>query len=233
MGTHPLVANAVQNLRGSTMKQKFKRLNLLLRSLDGTKPKTKKSNNDETLHFSPVYERDRELDKVFWDFGGHASRIAFIKGWSHLLVDDDKTRLRSKKVAELCLVRPKSNKAFGAVGHCVMSMYTGIQLSCQYSHFGESTSDSLLNNLCIIQGVTSPKSIDLGETLVGGDRGYDPTFTNSDQELDVDFLSTVKRGANLPVKFGSTRYRTNGDQLDIPEHGPMLTINCLISLGIF
>merc|ERR1711982_289057 len=47
--THPLVANAVQNLRGSTMKQKFKRLNLLLRSLDGTKPKTKKSNNDETL----------------------------------------------------------------------------------------------------------------------------------------------------------------------------------------
>ena len=97
--THPLVANAVQNLRGSTMKQKFKRLNLLLCSLDGTKPKTKKSNNDETLHFSPVYERDRELDKVFWDFGGHASRIAFIKGWSHLLVDDDKTRLRSKKVS--------------------------------------------------------------------------------------------------------------------------------------
>ena len=98
-GTHPLVANAVQNLRGSTMKQKFKRLNLLLRSLDGTKAKTKKSNNDETLHFSPVYERDRELDKVFWDFGGHASRIAFIKGWTHLLVDDDKTRLRSKKVS--------------------------------------------------------------------------------------------------------------------------------------
>ena len=76
---------------------------------------------------------------------------------------------KCSQVAELCLVRSKSNKAFGAVGHCVMSMYTGIQLSCQYSHFGESTSDSLLNNLCIIQGVTSPKSIDLGETLVGGD----------------------------------------------------------------
>ena len=56
--THPLVANAVQNLRGSTMKQKFKQLNLLLRSLDGTKPKTKKSNNDETLHFLPVYVLD-------------------------------------------------------------------------------------------------------------------------------------------------------------------------------
>ena len=76
---------------------------------------------------------------------------------------------KCSQVAELCLVRSKSNKAFGAVGHCVMSMYTGIQLSCQYSHFGESTSDSLLNNLCIIQGVNSPKSIDLGETLVGGD----------------------------------------------------------------
>ena len=76
---------------------------------------------------------------------------------------------KCSQVAELCLVRSKSNKAFGAVGHCVMSMYTGIQLSCQYSHFGESTSDSLLNNLCIIQGVNSPKSIDLGETLVDGD----------------------------------------------------------------
>ena len=66
-------------------------------------------------------------------------------------------------------MRSKSNKAYGAVGHCVMSMYTGLQLAVQYSIFGESTTDSLLNALCIIQGVTSPKSIDLGETLVGGD----------------------------------------------------------------
>ena len=73
------------------------------------------------------------------------------------------------QVAELCLVRSKSDKSFGAVGHCLMSMYTGIQLSCQYSHFGESTYDSLLSNLCIVQGVASPKSIDLGETLIGGD----------------------------------------------------------------
>merc|ERR1711933_201214 len=85
-------------------KKKIKRLNLLLRSFDGSKAKRQKTNDDdEALHFSAVYERDRELDKVFWDFGGHASRIAFIKGWSHLLIDDDKTRLRSKKVAELIL----------------------------------------------------------------------------------------------------------------------------------
>ena len=71
------------------------------------------------------------------------------------------------QVAELCLVRSKSNKSFGAVGHCLMSMYTGIQLSCQYSV--ESTCDSLLSNLCIIQGVACPKSIDLGETLIGGE----------------------------------------------------------------
>ena len=103
--THPLVANAVKSLRGSTLKQKFKRLQkVLMGSLDGTKAKRKKSNTDKTLHFSPVYERDRELDKVFWDFGGHASRIAFIKGWSHLLIDDNKTRLRSKKVS-CCLMK--------------------------------------------------------------------------------------------------------------------------------
>merc|ERR1711933_665572 len=86
-------------------KKKIKRLNLLLRSFDGSKAKRQKTNDDdEALHFSAVYERDRELDKVFWDFGGHASRIAFIKGWSHLLIDDDKTRLRSKKVS-CCLMK--------------------------------------------------------------------------------------------------------------------------------
>ena len=61
--------------------------------------------------------------------------------------------------------------------------------------------------------------------------GYDPTFTNSDQELDVDFLNTVKRGANLPVKFGSTRYRTNRYQLDIPENGPTLALGYTKAAG--
>ena len=103
--SHPIVTANVMSLRGNTFKKKIKRLNLLLRSFDGSKAKRQKTNDDdEALHFSAVYERDRELDKVFWDFGGHASRIAFIKGWSHLLIDDDKTRLRSKKVS-CCLMK--------------------------------------------------------------------------------------------------------------------------------
>merc|ERR1711982_92224 len=139
-------------------------------------------------------------------------------GWSHLLVDDDKTRLRSKKVAELCLVRSKSNKAFGAVGHCVMSMYTGIQLSCQYSHFGESTSDSLLNNLCIIQGVTSPKSIDLGETLVVSASGT-PVHTfvllqrkAQQRILQARSAASLRAGRKLEVLLSPTMVR--GDPLE-------------------
>ena len=50
---------------------------------------------DGSLHFNPVFSHDRELAKLLRDAGGHASKLAFIKGVTDLIVDDEKTRGRS------------------------------------------------------------------------------------------------------------------------------------------
>ena len=54
----------------------------------------KHSSEDEGLFWSPVYDVDRELEKVFRDMGGHASRLAFIRVYRNLIIDDKKLRMR-------------------------------------------------------------------------------------------------------------------------------------------
>lgn len=115
--THPLVADNVKNLKGNTFKQSVRRLNTLLRSFQGTE-KARPADCGDSIWFPPIYDHDRELEKLFRDMGGHVSGLAFVLGLTQLIIDDDKTRMRSSKVAELSLVRSKSKKAFGGVANC-------------------------------------------------------------------------------------------------------------------
>ena len=98
------------------------------------------------------------------------SGLAFVHGVTQLIIDDDKLRMRSAKVAELTLVRSKSGKAFGSVANCMHSSLLGIQLACNYTQFGDSSIDSIESNLSIITGLNNPKQIKIPGTLVGGDR---------------------------------------------------------------
>ena len=167
--THPLVADNVKGLKGNTFKQQVKRLNILLRSFQGAE-KPHPADCNDSITFASVYWHDRELEKLFRDLGGHVSGLAFICGLTQLIIDDDKLRMRSPKVAELSLVRSKSGKAFGSVGNCMHSSLTGIQLACHYTQFGDSSIDSIESNLSIITGVNNPEQIKISGTLVGGDR---------------------------------------------------------------
>lgn len=167
--THPLVADNVKNLKGNTFKQRVRRLNTLLRSFQGTE-KARPADCGDSIWFPPIYDHDRELEKLFRDMGGHVSGLAFVLGLTQLIIDDDKTRMRSSKVAELSLVRSKSKMAFGGVANCMHSTLLGIQLACNYTHFGDAAIDSIETNLSIITGATNPKRIKLPDTLVGGDR---------------------------------------------------------------
>jgi hypothetical protein len=109
---------------------------------------------------------------MFRDVGGRTSSIAFIEGYSNLIIDDEKLRLRSVKANDRSLSRHKSAKAFGPVGNCVNSIATGISLSCHMSHHGESSKDILTSSLMIIKGINNPNSVHFPGTVIHGDRGY-------------------------------------------------------------
>ena len=229
----PIVVNEVENIVGITFDEKVDRLNDLLRSWDGHDVKRKrKDRDDEVLTFDSVYRIDRELEKLFRDLGGHASRLAHIEGVTDMMIDDEKTRTRSALVALLSLARSKSGKAFGAVGNCINSMWTGIPLATHYSHFGESCTDIVMSLLSIISGSTSHKSIDMKETTLGGDRGYnDNEYFEKSAAANLNNIHTTKRGPSLPVTFGNTKYKTSREQRVIPESGPMLSLGATRAVG--
>ena len=231
--SYPLVSNAVSKLLAISSGNKIGRYNDLLRSLNGRDEEMDSRSGDGSLHFNPVFSHDRELAKLLRDAGGHASKLAFIKGVTDLIVDDEKTRGRSPKASLMSLVRSKSAKAFGPVGNCVNLMNTGIPLSCHYSHHGESSTDIVMANLSIIEGVTNNNQVKMGGTVMGGDRGYNNKeyFEKSD-EIDMDNLNTRKRGPSIPFSFGNTYYKTSVDQRDIPENGPFLVLGATQAVGL-
>ena len=150
------------------------------------------------------------MEKVFRDIGGQASSLAFVKGYTKLIVDDEKLRMRSTKCNDKSLSRNKSSKSFGPVGNCVNSFYSGIPLSFHMSHHGESATEIIQANLMIITGSNNPKAIKIGGTDLAGDRGYnDDEYYEFDDQADLNLLNTMKRGPSLCFKFGDTKYRCN------------------------
>ena len=156
------------------------------------------------------------------------------------LIDDEKLHARSARTNDYSLSGSKSSKAFGPVGNCINSVHTGIPLSCHYTHHGESSTDVIKSNLSIIQGTTNPKSVELPNMMLYGDRGkslslfFPIKLTNfctndlcvqycnagyNDQEYfefmaaaALSFLNTTQRGPLLPFKFGRTKYKTTRQQ---------------------
>ena len=229
----PIVAKEIKNLVGNTYDQRADRLNDLLRSWDGHDVQRKrKDRDDEVLTFDSVYRIDRELEKLFRDLGGHASRLAHIEGVTDKMIDDEKTRTRSALVALMSLARSKSGKAFGAVGNCINSMWTGIPLATHYSHIGESCTDIVMSLLSIISGSTSHRTIDMKETTLGGDRGYnDNEYFEKSATANMNNFHTTKRGPSLAFTFGNTKYKTNREQRVISESGPMLSLGATRAIG--
>ena len=52
---------------------------------------------DEGVFWLPIYGIDRELEKLFHDVGGHTSQLACIDGYTNLIIDDEKLRMRHQK----------------------------------------------------------------------------------------------------------------------------------------
>lgn len=166
---YPLAVAEIDRLSGKSFNARVERLNTLLRSFGGHNVKEKHDEGD--LYFTEVYSHDPELEKFLRDCGTQASRLAFIRGVTHLLIDDEKMQQRSAKVNDLSMSRSKSDKAYGVVGNCVNSVVLGIPLSCQYTHHGQSATQVLKSNLAVIQGVTDPEQVKMPGSMMLGDRG--------------------------------------------------------------
>ena len=106
---YPKVVAEINRLMGDSFDEKVDRLNHLLRSFNGHEVKAGvKSSGDNTLHFQEVYGHDYELEKMLRDVGGHASKLAFIRGVSSLLIDDEKMQSRSAKTNDISLSKFES-----------------------------------------------------------------------------------------------------------------------------
>lgn len=114
---YPLAVAEIDRLSGKSFNQRAERLNTLLRSFGGHNVKVK--NDDGDLYFTEVYSHDPELEKFLRDCGTQASRLAFIRGVTDLLIDDEKMQQRSSKTNDLSMSRSKSAKAYGVVGNSV------------------------------------------------------------------------------------------------------------------
>jgi len=118
---YPLITTSLHELnsRGPEVDSKISRMNCLLRSFDGQAETTSISrteNLEDGVFWSPIYGIDRELEKLFRDVGGRTSDIAFINGYTDLIIDDKKLCMRSTKANYASLSRMKSAKSFGLVG---------------------------------------------------------------------------------------------------------------------
>jgi hypothetical protein len=170
---------------------------IFLRSLEGhvnyLPGQGKADQTDDGVFWSPIYGVDQELEKLFHDVDGQTSHIAFVDGYTNLIIDNEKLRIHSTKANSSSLSRHKSAKSFGPVGNCINSILIGISLSCHMNHQGKSSTEILTLGLMIIKGINNPNSIHFPATTVHGDCGY-----NNDEcfqlikDQDMGFLNTKK-----------------------------------------
>jgi hypothetical protein len=211
--SYPLLTESLMklNTKNSRLASKVSRMNNLIRSFggqctgSGTSLSSEINEVEDAVFWRPVFGIDRELEKLFRDVGGRTSEICFSEGYSNLIIDDEKLRMRSTKAAESSLSRHKSPKSFGPVGNCINSITTGLSLSCHMNHHGESAKDILTAGLMIIKGTNNPNKLNFPTTTIHGDRGYnDDECFELIENADMGFLNTTKRGPSLAFKFGAT-----------------------------
>ncbi len=212
--SYPLITTSLHELNSRSMEvdSKIARMNCLLRSFDWqmeTTPTNHTEDLEEGVFWTPVYSIDHELKKLFRDVGGWTWHIAFVKGYTDLIIDDEKLRLRPTKANQASLSRMKSAKSFGPVGNCINSIATGISMSCHMNHHGESSKDILTSGLMIIQGINNPNSLHFPMTTIQGDPGYnDDKCFQLLEDANMGFLNSTKRGPSPAYKFGMTHYNT-------------------------
>lgn len=154
--SYPLMTDMIQKLisQSRSFESKTSRPNHLLRSFEVqpilSSTKCDEDPSDSGVFWRPVYGIDRELEKLFRDVGGRTSHIGFVDGYTNLIIDDKKLRMRSTKVNHSSLSRHKSPKSFGPVGNCINSILTGMSLSCHMNHHGELAKDILTARLVVL-----------------------------------------------------------------------------------
>ena len=210
-------------------------MNDLLRSLEGkslSRVASPSEQDEDTLCWNPVYDTDREMEKLFVQFGNHSATLVFVEGYTDLIIDDEKLCMRSHKCNDKSLSRSKSHKSFGPVGNCLNSIGTGIPLCCHMSHHSENSTDIIKTNLMILKGVNNPKIVRMQGSKLMGDRGYnDDEFFKFIGNTELGFLNTTKRGPGLCFTFGKTGYKATREQREISEMGPVLSLGATREVG--
>jgi hypothetical protein len=98
--SYPLLIESLSKLksRHSSLDSKIARMNDLLRSFGGqcagTPMSSELNDTEDSVFWRPVFGIDRELEKLFRDVGGRTSDICFIEGYTNLIIDDEKLRMR-------------------------------------------------------------------------------------------------------------------------------------------
>ena len=86
---------------------------------------------------------------------------------------------------------------------------------------GLTTTKRILKRLV---NVEDENKVDMKGTTLACDRGYECDEMQRDYApaINLETVPTVKRGANMPFKFGHTSYKSTRGQVTISEDGPVL-----------
>ncbi len=56
---------------------------------------------DNSAFWCPIYGIDRKLENLFCALGGQPSHVAFIRGYTNLILDEEKLRMQSMPITIL------------------------------------------------------------------------------------------------------------------------------------
>lgn len=110
--------------------------------------------------------------KLFLEDVVCASDDAYIKGYSNLEFGNWWLKGMIFKGHKHSLSCHNCSKAFGPVVNCIISISTGISLSCHMNYHGETLKDMLTSNLMIIHDINNPNSTHFPGVTIHGDRCY-------------------------------------------------------------
>ena len=163
------------------------------------------SRQESTSTWNPPMQHDREIAAAMDIVRTTGAEIAFVKGVTHVGLDDDLLRMRSKRVINhgFSQINNPCN-GLGVIHHGAVSVVTGLYIGGHVAARGESTLDCVKILQRSMTGVSSESQIRFDGNIFFWDRGYGGINGEVNQwsvSAGATLLGTAKRMQSFPFTY--------------------------------
>jgi Transposase IS4 len=187
--------------------QRYKEIYKALSTNDAPNSSVKKRNQKNLMQWDIPFSPNKDLDDAMSTFRLATAKIAFIRGVSMAVIDDDLLRLRSRLIAMFGFTQINNPaKGLGIIHHGVVSVVTSLFLCGHLQRRNESTSDAVTALQQTLSGASVERLINLVGNHFLWDRGYggpDGVINRISVSRGLDVSGTAKRVPSFPFTFGS------------------------------